>query len=582
MPDAWDQFPDAQPAQGADPWAQFPDAQPETAQPVQAQQRSWREILNPVPKLSDAEFSEYVRISGFRGTKDELQQQLLQDSRRERSPGMKALSASVDYVGDYLSGIKQAGSDVKQSFAEHPVKSALSVPAAIAEPLTSFVGNTVGDASAVVHSAIDKIPGSRYIGDFDPKKTFAQRRAEYAGGIGKYTDPQTRLGKNTTNAMGAVLKPVGDVISLPGKAAGGAAGLLGATPENQKSISDQTTAIVNAALLARSMRPSEKRTPQEPQEPIPTKAELKARSQKAYENAKNAGATVNESSFANAVNDLRTSLLDEGMNQKLTPDAVAALEHIAEHKGPLTIKQLETYRKVAKNAESKSFANPADARLAGKIVETIDSYMEGLGPKDIIAGDAKGAVSALNEARDLWSRYRKAGVLDELMQRAELRSSQFSGSGYENAVRTEFRQLAMNKKKMRGFSQAEQAAIKKVVNGGPVENTLRLLGKAAPTSIVSAGLGSGAGLAAGGPAGAVAVPAVGAVSRYAAQKMTLRNADIANALMRRGPNVPPPPGMTFPNINPLLLGSNVRRDYVTLLPDEPIPVPNSLSRPSKK
>ena len=450
--------------------------------------------------------------------------------------------------------MNQAGQDIKQSFSDAPVKSALTAIPGALEPAAAFVGNTVAGAGAVLHSALDKVPGSRFVGDFDPKKTFAQRRAEYEQGIGQFTNPQTRIGQNFTDAMGAVLKPVGDAVALPGKAAGSVAGLFGASPETQESISEQTTAVANAALMAKSMRPQKAPAGQ----PVPTKSELKASSQQAYTDAKNAGATVTPQSFAKKTADLTNYLKKEGLNKDLTPDAVAALKALSEHKGPLTIEQLDTYRKIASAAQSKAFMNKADARLAGKIVEAIDDYAEKLGPQDIIGGNAKAAVESLGEARGLWSRYRKTEAIDDLMKRAELRATQFSGSGLENAIRTEFRQLAMNSKKMRGFSEAEKAAIKKVAAGGPIENGLRMIGKAAPTGIVSAGMGTGAGLAIGGPVGAVAVPVAGAIARKGAEKMTMNNAARASEVMRRGPNNPMPTGPILPNVNPLMLGYNAQ------------------------
>ena len=49
------------------------------------------------------------------------------------------------------------------------------------------------------------------------------------------------------------------------------------------------------------------------------------------------------------------------------------------------------------------------------------------------------------------------------------RAAQFSGSGFENALRTEFRNLAQNPKRLRGFSAEEQAAIRRVARGGPAD-----------------------------------------------------------------------------------------------------------------
>ena len=449
--------------------------------------------------------------------------------------------AGKRYLTEYGSGIKNAGKSLVSTVMQSPGKSLLSAPAAILEPVAGAVGNTIADAGALAHSAIDKIPGSSYIGDFDPKATFQQRKAEYEKGIGQFTNPQTKLGQNLTDTLGATLKPVGDVMGLPGKATGGIARIGGASPETAQSVEQGTNALTNVLALGKSMRPSA--APVE-QPAIPSKAELKQTSQAAYQRAKDAGAVVTGESFGKALADVKADLGDEGLNAKLHPATSAAIEHISQHEGPVTIKQLDTYRKVAKAAESSALSNPSDLRLAGKVVDSIDTYMENLSSKDIVAGNAKEAVSALNEARGLWSRYKKADTIDALIDRAELRSSQFSGSGLENSIRTEFRQLSMNQKRMKGFTADEQAAIKKVATGGPIDNTLRYFGKLAPTGVVSAIAAESL----GGPA----AMAGGAISRTLAKNSTEARAANAQRLMRAGPGyVQPPPGPMFPfNINP--------------------------------
>lgn len=471
----------------------------------------------------------------------------------------------VPYGAQYIIGLKKAGGGLLDTLTQHPLKSAASLPLAVLEPAAAATGQVVADASAVAHSALDKIPGASYIGDFDPSKTFAQRKAEYETGIGKYTNPETRLGQSLTNALGATFKPIGDLFGLGGKGVGAAADLLGASPEDSKSLEDQTNAIVNASLLALGTRGTNPKEMKQ-EAPVPEKGELKQQAQQAYANAEQQGATISGESYAQSIDGLQKHLAEEGLNEKLMPSTSAALEHIAEHEGPLTIKQLETYRKVAKAAESAAVANPADMRMAGKIVDWIDDYMDNLGAKDIVKGNAKEAVSALGEARGAWSRYRKADTMDSLVDRAQVRSGQFSGSGFENALRTEFRQLALNKKKMGGFTAEEQAAIRKVATGGPIDNALRMAGKLAPTGAVSAAISGAGGFMAGGPIGAVAVPAAGGISRWLATRGTMANADAANLLMRRGPNPPPPTVLAQPgalNLAPLLLAGSLKDDKAT-------------------
>jgi hypothetical protein len=116
----------------------------------------------------------------------------------------------------------------------------------------------------------------------------------------------------------------------------------------------------------------------------------------------------------------------------------------------------------------------------------------------------------------------------DVLERAEIRAgANFTQSGLENSIRQELKSLALNKKRMAGFTQAEQEAIKAAAKGGNVQNVLRSIGKYAATSPIPAGVGVGGGAAIGsalgGPVGAaiggVAVPAVGGLARAGATRI---------------------------------------------------------------
>ena len=165
----------------------------------------------------------------------------------------------------------------------------------------------------------------------------------------------------------------------------------------------------------------------------------------------------------------------------------------------------------------------------------IDEFVE-----NVPAGD-QGGVEALKEARGYWSRARKGDVIEDLLFDAKLDSAgTFTGAGVENAIRREFKKLAKSND-FRLFNKEEQQAILNVVNGGPFSNAMRLVGKFAPTGVVSGALGpalgSTIGFGAAGPiglAGAAVVPAVGAVGRLAATRATESAAAKASAKMRAG------------------------------------------------
>jgi hypothetical protein len=226
------------------------------------------------------------------------------------------------------------------------------------------------------------------------------------------------------------------------------------------------------------------------------------------------------------VNDLRK----EGLDPDLHPKANAALKRIINTKGQVKLSDMETLRRIANDA--KGSMDKGDSRFGARIVEKIDDFEETLGDTDVVSGSAD-AATAYKEARALNTRVSKAETIGELFRRAELNAPNFSGSGMENALRTEFRALAKNKREMRRFSPEERAAIEKVAKGGPLENAMRYVGKFAPTGVVSATLSGGVGAALLGPAG-VGVPLVGIAGRTAATRMTARNAAAAEELMRAG------------------------------------------------
>lgn len=268
----------------------------------------------------------------------------------------------------------------------------------------------------------------------------------------------------------------------------------------------------------------------------PTSDQLKDLSRQLYQQAENAGVVIDPKSFANRVGTIAGAAAKEGIDPTLHPMATAALKRLTnavEAGQPLALQQLETLRKVASGAAGS--ISKDERRIARIIVDSLDDYALSLSEADVIAGSAGANVgNMLREARGLWSRASKGEVVEQLIERARNRASQFSGSGYENALRTEFRNIVQNPRRLRLFTPVEQNALRTVARGGPVENMLRYLGKLAPTGAVSGAIGAGAGAAVGGVPGAIAVPLAGAAARQGATALTARNARLAAELMRRG------------------------------------------------
>ena len=279
---------------------------------------------------------------------------------------------------------------------------------------------------------------------------------------------------------------------------------------------------------------------------VPTADQLRVRKTQAYERARNAGVVFTPNSFETLVKDLRTGLKDDNGNTirivpELHPDANAALTALESYVGgPKTLDELEDMRRIINDAAGSQ--KPADRRVAMYMKERLDDFVDQPPQGAVVSGDAKAGAEALAEARDANTRLRKSELIDDLIRNAELSAPNFSGSGMENALRTEFRRVAKNPKQMRLFTQAERAAIEDVAKGGTVTNFLRMVGKFAPTGVVSTGLSGGAGFGlgsmlggpVGGGIGAVVLPTVGAAARGGATALTKGAATRAGSVMRGG------------------------------------------------
>lgn len=266
----------------------------------------------------------------------------------------------------------------------------------------------------------------------------------------------------------------------------------------------------------------------------PTADEIKSAASKGYEQVKAAGLEISPQPVRTMVQNVKSELNDAGFDPVLHPKTARSLERLddlahgsnAPNTVPLT--QLETERKVAGQASKAAGDNPSDAHMAGIIQDHIDDLVSGLNPTDIVSGDPK-AAQTLSDARQAWKTGSKAQTIADAFDRA-----QNSATGFENGLRQSFRSIANYPRKMRAFSDTEQAAIQTVVRGGKVENAMKLLGKLAPRGIVSAGFDAVLGHATG--IGMTPLMVAGEAGRSAANAATVRSAERASQLVRSGGN----------------------------------------------
>jgi hypothetical protein len=262
---------------------------------------------------------------------------------------------------------------------------------------------------------------------------------------------------------------------------------------------------------------------------IPELGELKQQARDAYKMADDAGIIIKPQGVQNLASDIQTELADFGYHPALQPRVAVVLDELNKAaQGNITLKGIDVIRRIADNARKS--LDPSEKALGNKIIAKIDDFVGGISKNDVLAGDPKTGVNALQDARSLWGRVSKAERLQGALENAKNRAGTTgSGGNVDNAMRQEVKKLY---DKGRGFSGDEREAMKEIMLGKPGQNILRLLGKLSP---------SGNGLmAALGVGGAMANPALGAASlggmgaKWLADRGTQTAIEALDVLIRSG------------------------------------------------
>lgn len=265
---------------------------------------------------------------------------------------------------------------------------------------------------------------------------------------------------------------------------------------------------------------------------VPTTQQIQKAGGAAYDKAFSSGVQVSQTKFGQIADDLYGTAKGFGSSPKLMPKVYGALEEFDKlRNGTPGLQDIDLLRRSLKIAAGST--EKSERALANKLIEQLDDTLERLTPADVIAGNVAEGTAALREARSLWTRSSKAETIEKLIKRAEDRAGQYSNSGMENALRTEFRQLAMNEKKMRLFSPEEQQAIKMINQGTPITNVLRFIGKFAPRGLLSGAFQGG--VMAVNPALGAGSLALSEAGRAGATALTKGAANRAALTMRAGP-----------------------------------------------
>jgi hypothetical protein len=204
---------------------------------------------------------------------------------------------------------------------------------------------------------------------------------------------------------------------------------------------------------------------------------------------------------------------------------------------PRTMSELDAARSNIKKRLGKS-TDPNLRRLGSELASELDDFVLNAPPSAISAGNYPQAQAALTEARRLYAAVSKSENMEELVRRAKL-----SGRPLDDAIRTEFRNLARNERRMRMYTPEERQFIEEVVQGGKLASALTSVSEALKVrSTLGGGLYAGSALGVFAPqvtlpmalAAGVGVGATRVGARSLANRLAQQRAAEASLRMRGG------------------------------------------------
>lgn len=253
-----------------------------------------------------------------------------------------------------------------------------------------------------------------------------------------------------------------------------------------------------------------------------------------FDEAVRTGGTANQAQTAQLATNFRDILIREGLigpdgkmvtSYPKVSDAFRQIE--AYGRQSMSPAQMRTVRRLLQNAAQSS--DRAESRMGSILLDQFDNFSTEFMPQ-------------IPQANDLYTKASRGDMIQKYIDLAAVDAGQYSGSGFENALRTRFRQLARKivKGDIKGLSPDQIASVNRVAEGGSIENFLRNTGKAAPSSALTIAAMGGipylVGNSIGGPELGAALGlgtiGVGAMARSTGTRLQTRNADIAAALMR--------------------------------------------------
>jgi hypothetical protein len=325
-----------------------------------------------------------------------------------------------------------------------------------------------------------------------------------------YVDPQTgQLVKTDSNKHVALRDPADGVIKV-----------FARTPDTDEGVLSSAGRILGTGLAAAAptVRPAMP-LPQMVKTATPSLEALKGASNAGYQAIADLGVKWKPAGLNSLADEIHNALRDVGYRISTAPKTFGAIEELRLPKGQATAEFADI--DAARRVLQKAGIDPTEKDAVRIAREAIDAYLENPRPDHIISGDAERLGALAKDARGNYAAVKRSEAVAEAGQKAA-RQAEKAGSGgnIDNATRQQIDRILNNPKRLRGFSKDEIQQMRDIVKGTRVGNNARLLGKLAPTGVVSGALSVGAGFGAGGGIGAIAFPAIGLVAKRLGDSIT--------------------------------------------------------------
>lgn len=259
-------------------------------------------------------------------------------------------------------------------------------------------------------------------------------------------------------------------------------------------------------------------------EKVPSIEELKQEATKGYDLADKAGLNYKGEDFGSFITNAEKTLNDKfALSEKRhggTLDMINTFKKFTTE--PIKLKKVESLRADLNRVIKENARQGKESDLAAAIdlKNQLDDFLDTTTPDSMATKGGrptKAVISELQTARDAWKRARKAEVLADVFDYADIKAgSNFTSAGFEQAIRNRLSNIATNKNRLRMFNPEEQAAIIDIAKGGDIQNMFRQTGKYAPTGPVSSGAAVYLGQELLGEEGKLAFPAIS----YGARKVS--------------------------------------------------------------